>query len=197
MNPHYTLKSMRMRAPTTLGLCCLLQCTVIKDKNWHCLLPASRYFNERPKKNQRQGYMPPCKHTTNEEPMNNKKAKEFKAKRQEVENTKSTKCKKVWKIYEVVRGQGPISWNWGVPHVKSGWEKSFRRFPKLVEHFNNIDWKAHELACNLHEYEFALTWSHLTKGVLQYLETCFLKYTITQILHNLVTSIWEIVYLYS
>ena len=40
----------------------------------------------------------------------------------------------------------------------------FRRYMKLVEHFDNIDWKVHELACNLHEIEFALLQSHLTKG---------------------------------
>ena len=29
----------------------------------------------------------------------------------------------------------------------------------------NIGWKAHELAWTLYEIEFALMWSHLTKGV--------------------------------
>jgi hypothetical protein len=42
----------------------------------------------------------------------------------------------------------------------------FGRFMKVVEHFGNIDWNAHELVTwNLDEIEFALLWSHLTKGV--------------------------------
>ena len=36
---------------------------------------------------------------------------------------------------------------------------------KLVAHSSDIDWKVHELAWNLHEIEFALMWTHLTKGV--------------------------------
>jgi hypothetical protein len=32
----------------------------------------------------------------------------------------------------------------------------FRRYMKLVEHFGNIGWKVHELACNLYEIKFAL-----------------------------------------
>ena len=30
--PYYTLQSIRLRTPTTLGLCCLLQCIVIKEQ---------------------------------------------------------------------------------------------------------------------------------------------------------------------
>ena len=41
----------------------------------------------------------------------------------------------------------------------------FRRYMKLVEHLGNIGWKVHELACNLHEMEFALLQRHLIKGV--------------------------------
>lgn len=41
----------------------------------------------------------------------------------------------------------------------------FRRYMKLVEHLGNIGWKVHELACNLHEMEFALVQRHLIKGV--------------------------------
>jgi hypothetical protein len=41
----------------------------------------------------------------------------------------------------------------------------FKRYMKLVEHFGNIGWKVHELACNLYEIEFALLQRHLTKGV--------------------------------
>jgi hypothetical protein len=44
----------------------------------------------------------------------------------------------------------------------------FRRLVKLVEHFGNIGWKVCELAWNLHEFEFTLMRSHLTKGVLTY-----------------------------
>jgi hypothetical protein len=44
--------------PTTLGLCCLLQCTIMKDHRkagTACLLLALTYRNERPMKNQCQG----------------------------------------------------------------------------------------------------------------------------------------------
>jgi hypothetical protein len=39
----------------------------------------------------------------------------------EYKNTQSAKSfmKLVCKILEVARGKGPLSWNWGVPHVKS------------------------------------------------------------------------------
>ena len=30
---------------------------------------------------------------------------------------------------------------------------------KVVEHFDNIGWKVHEVDWNLHEIEFALLWS--------------------------------------
>ena len=40
-----------------------------------------------------------------------------------------------------------------------------RRFMKLVEHSCSIGWKVHEQAWNMHEIEFALMWSQLTKGV--------------------------------
>ena len=32
-----------------------------------------------------------------------------------------------------------------------------------IEHFDNIGWKVHEVAWNLHEIEFALLGNHLTK----------------------------------
>ena len=58
---------------------------------------------------------------TNEQPrqrMQNNKARCW-----EVENTKTTSAKRftksTWKIHEVSRGKGPLSWNWGMPLVKS------------------------------------------------------------------------------
>ena len=36
---------------------------------------------------------------------------------------------------------------------------------KFVEHSSNMGWRVHEIAWNHHEIEFALPWTHLTKGV--------------------------------
>ena len=39
---------------------------------------------------------------------------------------------------------------------------------KLDKHSGNMSWKVHEVACSLHEIDFALPWSHLTKEVKYY-----------------------------
>ena len=41
----------------------------------------------------------------------------------------------------------------------------FRRLTNLVENSDNMNWKVHEVARSLHAIDFALPWSHLTKGV--------------------------------
>ena len=41
----------------------------------------------------------------------------------------------------------------------------FEKFMKLAEHSSNMGWKVHEVTWNIHENEFALMQSHLTKGI--------------------------------
>ena len=65
-----------------------------------------------------------------EEPMNNEKAKNAKQgckklRSWEYENHISAKqfLKLVWKIHEVARGKGLLSWNWGVPLCEDSLEE--------------------------------------------------------------------------
>ena len=49
---------------------------------------------------------------------------------------------------------------------------------KLVEQYGNIGWKAHELACDLHEIEFEFLRSQLPKGVIVAMPTTLAPSTI-------------------
>lgn len=57
-----------------------------------------------------------------EDPMNNNKVVNAKwgAEKLRMQKSHSVKIimRLVWKIHEVARGEGPLTWDWGVPHVK-------------------------------------------------------------------------------
>lgn len=65
--PHYNLKSTRLRTPITLGLCrMMLRCTIIRDQRELALLASNFEILQRKTKkiNRCQGWRLPCKHTT-------------------------------------------------------------------------------------------------------------------------------------
>ena len=98
--PHYTLKSTRVRTPTTLALCCLLWCTMFNDQfrrtNTACFsLWGTVVKDQRKNGVKAQGFW---MNTNTEEPMNNEKTTECERKRQKVENMNTTECESMYEI---------------------------------------------------------------------------------------------------
>ena len=176
--PHYTLKSMRMCTLTTLGLCCLLRCTIIKDRRrtyiaclrlWGTVIKDQRIIDVKAR-----GFQ----YTHNrEEPMNNEKAKNAKREGEklrcwEYENHKVQKY--LWNWFGRFTKELKVKVHYREIEVCHMWSRfrrimnQFRRCMKFIEYPDSIGWKVHELrvAFNLLEIEFAFMWSHLTKIVI-------------------------------
>jgi hypothetical protein len=75
--------------------------------------------------------------------------------------------KLVWEIHEVARHKVHYH-EIEVSHMPSRFRRImnwFSRIMKLVEHADNIGRNVHEIAWNLQEFDLAILWSHLIKGV--------------------------------
>ena len=125
--PRDTLKSTRLHTRATLGLCCLLWCTII---TYHRRTYTACFrLRDIVMKDQRKYDFKviDLQVNTKQRGMNEQReGKGYEMRRWAIKKLRIRKphgakgfMKLVWKIHEATRGKGPLSWNWGAPHVKS------------------------------------------------------------------------------